>query len=93
MEDLNNYLLADRLCPITGLCITIVVPDDDLFAVSYIIDELNPRCTSRILKEVFLREPIMDILRESQKQFRRNLAVNNATEIIITQFNYWVYVA
>lgn len=93
MEEMNNYLLADRNCPITGLSITIVTPKDHLFAISYIIDGLNPHCTVRILAQLLWHKPIMDVLRESQKQFGRNLVMTDATEILITQENYLAFVA
>lgn len=93
MEDLNNYLLTDKLCPITGLNITIAPSKDHLFAVSYIIDGLNPHCIIRILGEVLVNKPIMDFLRNAQKQFGRNLVMSDTEEIIITLENYLTFVA
>ncbi|WP_428668066.1 hypothetical protein [Runella sp.] len=93
MEDLNNYLLADKLCPITGLSITIAPSKDHLFAISYIIDGLNPHCTIRILGEVIVNKPIMDFLRNAQKSFGHNLVMTDAEEIIITLENYLNFVA
>lgn len=93
MEELNKFLLADKLCPITGLSITIAPSKDNLFAVSYIIDSLNPHCIIRILAEVVVNKQIMDFLRNAQKQFGRNLVISDVEEIIITLENYLTFVA
>lgn len=93
MEDFNNHLLFDRICPITGLEIVPVLPEDSLYGVSYVIPGINKDCLIRISARVLMDKDIMSLLKRFKKQFGLNLLTNENAEVIITTENYLAFVA
>jgi hypothetical protein len=91
MKNSNDH--SEKICPVTGLNITIVLPQDGFYAASYTIDDLNPHCLIRISAQVLINKEIMSLLKRFKKQFGKNLSVNDAEEIIITTENYLAFVA
>jgi hypothetical protein len=93
MEDLNNHLLFDRICPITGLEILPILPEDSLYWVGYIIPGINKDCLIRISARVLMDKEIISLLQRFKKQFGLNLLMNENAEVIITTENYLAFVA
>ncbi len=93
MDELDNYLPSDTICPITGLPIVPVLPKDALYGLSYVIPDINRNCLIRISTGVLIDPEIMGVLRRFKKQFGINLLMNKTVEIVITTENYLAFVA
>ena len=93
MEEFYEHLLSNKTCPITGLGITVVLPQDGLYGVSYVIPDINSDCIIRISIRVLTNREIMGVLQRFKKQFAKNVLISLTKEITITTENYLAFTA